>query len=295
MHRTPTGKALAITPRDIKIFQYLASYRYLRSTYLHAFVGGESETRFKERLGDLFHEGFIDRPEKQWEYADARHAPVVHEAGKRGMLVLAERNAAPTESRTFLGHTAHRQYAHSLAICECIASVELAAREVSGLRFIPWGEVLARAPAGTRAIQTPFRLPLGAGTSVVPDGFFGLEYRNAGKTGYRFFALEIDRGTMPLSRTNGNQTSYLAKLAAYRSLIREQVHKTHLGVSKLFVLTVTSSERRLREMIAHFDSSSAEGPLFLFKAVDQSGWRTPLPRLLLDPWARSGCPDLSIS
>ena len=64
---------IALTPRDIAIFQLLGNYRYLRSTYLHAFVGGASQTRFKERLGDLFHEGFIDRPEKQWELANARH------------------------------------------------------------------------------------------------------------------------------------------------------------------------------------------------------------------------------
>lgn len=296
MHRTPTGKSLTITPRDIEIFRCLASYRYLRSTYLHAFVGGDSETRFKERLGDLFHEGFIDRPGKQWEYADARHAPAVYEAGKRGTLALEQSKAGQAESRTFLARTAHRQFAHSLAICESIASVELAARSATGLRFIPWGEILGRAPETTRESSVPFKFPAAEGISIVPDGIFGLEYRLGDKTGYRFFALEIDRGTMPLSRTSGGQTSYLAKLSGYRSLIREGLHKARLGVSKLFVLTITSGERRLREMIAHCDHSCAQEPLFLFKAVEtESALRAPLPELLLAPWERAGWPALTIS
>ena len=53
MRRTPLGKRLALTARDIEIFRRLAQYRYLPSTYLHVFAGGASETRFKERLGDL--------------------------------------------------------------------------------------------------------------------------------------------------------------------------------------------------------------------------------------------------
>src|ERR1700683_3784385 len=73
MHRTRTGKRIELTSRDIEIFRLLARYRYLSSTYIHAVVGGASETRFKERLGDLFHEGYIDRPERQWELAGCRH------------------------------------------------------------------------------------------------------------------------------------------------------------------------------------------------------------------------------
>ncbi len=44
MHRTPKGKRLVITSRDMGLFRALSYYRYLRSTYLHAFVGGASET-----------------------------------------------------------------------------------------------------------------------------------------------------------------------------------------------------------------------------------------------------------
>src|SRR5277367_1181470 len=90
MHRTRTGKHIALTPRDLAIFRVLVNYRYLRSTFIHAFVGGASETRFKERLGDLFHEGYLDRPEQQWTFANCRYVPVVYEIGEGGRRALRQ-------------------------------------------------------------------------------------------------------------------------------------------------------------------------------------------------------------
>jgi hypothetical protein len=78
MRRMSQGKRIALTPRDFDIFRWLCRYRYLRSTYLHAFVGGTSETRFKERLGDLFHEGYLDRPDQQWQFSGYLSSPVVY-------------------------------------------------------------------------------------------------------------------------------------------------------------------------------------------------------------------------
>ena len=57
MTRAASGKHVELTARDIEIFKLLQRYRYLRSTFLYAFVGGKNETRFKERLGALFHDG----------------------------------------------------------------------------------------------------------------------------------------------------------------------------------------------------------------------------------------------
>ncbi len=110
--------------------------------------------------------------------------------------------AAP---RTLLSAPVHRQFAHSLLICACLASLDLAARERPDLRFIAWPEILARAPDATQSSAIPFRIPLAGGGALMPDGVFGLEYRSSGAPLYRFFALEIDRGTMPIARANPGQ------------------------------------------------------------------------------------------
>ena len=151
MRRTPTGKRLELTPRDIEIFRALARYRYLRSTYLHAFAGGASETRLKERLGDLFHEGYIDRPSRQWELANSRYQPAIYESGEGAKRALHESGIPVDDHRTFLAETAHRQFQHSLMICEVLASIELASRSSPNLRFIAWPEILGRAPKTARA------------------------------------------------------------------------------------------------------------------------------------------------
>lgn len=144
MRRAPTGKRLELTARDIEIFKLLKCYRYLRSTYIHAFVGGTSEKRFKERLGDLFHEGYIDRPTQQWEFARARYLPAVYENGAGAVRALSETGVTIDDARTFPATTAHRQFQHSLMICEILASLDLAARANPRLRFIAWPEILAR-------------------------------------------------------------------------------------------------------------------------------------------------------
>lgn len=293
MRRISSGKKLALTERDFALFRVLAEYRYLRSTYLYAFAKGASETRFKERLGDLFHEGFIDRPEKQWDFMDARSTPVVYELGERARRALAERGYPDVGARTFLGPAAHRQFVHSRLICECLASIELAAREQANLRFIAWYEILSRAPASTRSSSKPFRVPFES-TAVIPDGLFGLEYQTDRGNAYRFFALEVDRGTMPISRTDGTKTSYLAKLAGYREIVARRLHKQHWGISSLLVLTVTTNSGRLAGMLRSYREQEPS-PLFLFKAVEPKTLAVPRSELLSEPWQRAGLSVLSIS
>jgi hypothetical protein len=297
MQRARTGKRIALSPRDFAIFRRLREYRYLPSTYIHAFVGGASQTRFKERLGDLFHEGFIDRPDQQWCLSDARCAPVTHEMGEGARRALLARPDSDADARTFLASTAHRQYAHSLLICEVLASIELGAR-AAGVRFISWAEILARAPEATQRLAKPFALPQGSG-DIVPDALFGLEYANDGPKSYRFFALEIDRGTMPVVRANGSASSYLAKLEAYQRVIEGRTFKAHLGISSFLVLTVTTNEARVNTMMRSCCGRARENSAFLFKTIParalSHGLPTPDTNLFCAPWLRPGHQPLEIN
>jgi Replication-relaxation len=294
MRRTRTGKRIELTTRDLDIFRALARYRYLPSTYIHAFVGGTSQTRFKERLGDLFHEGYLDRPERQWEMADCRHRPVIHELGAGARRILDEWGIVE-EAHTWFSTSPHRQFAHSLMVCEVLASIALGIRERPDLRFIAWPEILAKAPALTRELPLPFRLPATTPSgAVVPDGLFGIEYVTSGRKTYRFFALEADRGTMPVARSKPDQTSYLRKIAAYREATAAQLPKTHWGLPNLLVLTVTTSDARLADIVLPLEEQAGSSAAFLFKAVDPSGVSAPATRLLFDPWTRAGLPSLQI-
>ena len=292
--RSPTGKRIELTDRDLDIFRWLARYRYLPSTYIHAFVGGKSETRFTERLGDLYHEGFLDRPGRQWDMSNCDNRPAIHEIDTGAKRILDEQNIVE-EPRTWFAASPHRQFSHSLMVCEVLASIELGIRAESGIRYIPWPEILAKAPPATRALAMPMSIPSAVEAGgIIPDGLFGIEYATGEKKTYRFFALEVDRGTMPIARSNPDQTSYLGKLAAYHDIVSGQIYKTHLGIPNLIVLTVTTSEPRMREVVRRIEGQADSHTPFLFKAVGPPDLRLPAPGLLSEPWARAGLPALRI-
>src|SRR5581483_4626806 len=149
MRRVSTGKRIELTERDIELFKLLNRYHYLRSNFLYAFLGGNSETRFKERLGHLYHDGrYINRPEQQWQFANCRYMPAIYELDDRGEQVLRDCGVMPNDS-PFLKKGrmgAYRQFAHELMICDCMASIELGVQSDQNLRFISWQEIIARAP-----------------------------------------------------------------------------------------------------------------------------------------------------
>lgn len=298
MKRERTGKRIELTPRDLAIFELLERYRYLRSTFIHAFVGGASETRFKERLGHLYHEGgYLNRPPEQWKIAGSRYVPVVHENTDAARRALAESGCASDGRQgSSAGGVAvgNRQFAHTLMTCEVLASIELTAAADPHLRFISSAEILAKAPEATQNSPHPLRFPRcrsGETGFVVPDGFFGLEYAINGKKSYRFFALEIDRATMPVVRSRRDQTSYLAKLMAYRDVLASEAYKSHLGLPNLLILTVTTSERHKSNMMSTLCEVTGGSTTFLFKAVgrDMPGGLTSAdPSILVAPWERAG-------
>lgn len=313
MKRQATGRRLALTARDLAIFELLERYRYLRSTFIHAFVGGASETRFKERLGDLYHEsGYLNRPEQQWETAHSRCLPVVYENSERAREVLAMygRLAERCPHMPYGASGAGRQFAHSLMICEALAAIELATVADPNLRFIAWPEILAKAPKTTRNSTYPLRLPVPSlstfsgkraawkGEFVVPDGLFGLEYLVRDEKSYRFFSLEVDRGTMPVRRSNCAQSSYLGKLLAYRDIVEGSGHKYGLGIPNLLVLTVTTSEPRKVNMMSALSEEVGSSALFLFKTVSgltpSEGDRHGSGLISSGHWERSDCPPLNV-
>ncbi len=310
MRRISTGKRVELTDRDIELFKLLSRYHYLRSNFLYAFLGGSSETRFKERLGHLYHEArYINRPEQQWQFANCRYMPVIYELDDRGERVLRERGLVQSDSPLLkkgrMG--AYRQFAHQLMICDCLASIELGVRQDPNLRFISWQEIIVKAPEKTRNVDNPFELPVSisytfprtgnthrADIKIVPDGLFGLEYMSGGQKTYRFFALEADRNTLPVKRSDLYQTSYLKKILGYRQIVILDIYKSHLGLPNLVVLNVTTNEMHMRHVMALAQELAHEGKskLFLFKTISSLGdfekAPAPTPHMLTSPWQRVG-------
>jgi Replication-relaxation len=308
MRRMATGQRIEIQPRDLEIFRLLGRYRYLRSTYIHAFVGGD-KTRLIERLGKLYHEGgYLNRPAEQWEMLDARNRPAIYENTRKSLEILpAEGLDIENSLCPIAGGGEQRQFRHALMISDILASVEIAARDIPGLRFISCAEILARAPAATLTQASPLRLPVFiahefAGGQreqmllrLIPDGLFGFEYGVGASKSYRFFALEADRGTMPAARETLQRTSCLRKMLAYREVLSGKLYKTRLGIPNLIVLTATISKPHMDTIMEVAKTISGDGlsRAFLFKTLPCSV--EPMEDVLSVPWRCSGGKVLDIA
>jgi hypothetical protein len=123
---------------------------------------------------------------------------------------------------------------------------------------------------------------------------FGLEYARDGQKTCHFFALEADRNTLPVTRSDRHQTSYLRKILDYRQIVAQNIHKSHVGLPNLFVLTVTTTEPHTANIMSLVGKLAHEGKsrLFLFKTMSSVGDfnRAPEPTAtaLTDAWLRAG-------
>ena len=82
--------------------------------------------------------------------------------------------------------------------------------------------------------------------SVVPDLVFGLQLADGER---RNFMVEIDRGTMPVRRSDPDQTIFEGKMRIYLAAHAAKEHQRQFGWRNFRVLVVTTDQRRIRSMI----------------------------------------------
>jgi hypothetical protein len=323
--RCPSGKRLVLQSRDIEIFKLLHRYRYLRSTtiwdLLPLNVRGRSFKRFQDRLTDLFHEtdtnhggAYLDWPQLQRRSFSARHTPSIYALSPAGEALLEEFGIQVPNVTDLVCDgrmNAKREFPHAMMICDTLASIELGTHADPNIRFVPWPEIMTKAPQITRCSHNPFAIPVKIShrfprTSVVvhdqfnliPDGLFGLAYTQPnGKILFRFFVLEAERR----NRVNTGSlkgSSFLKKILAYRYIIDGGIYKSQFGIPNLMVLTVVPHLARIETMTkAVIDLLGNSGsPYFLFNTIPVLGedyLAEPDQRTLLTrPWRRANMTDL---
>jgi hypothetical protein len=100
--------------------------------------------------------------------------------------------------------------------------------------------------------------------SLIPDLVLGLKFPDGSR---RCFMVEIDRGTMPVSRSDFRQTSVERKDDAYFAAYASGQHEQQFGWKNFRVLTVTTDEQRIRSMQRglrklHIQNSPGTSPFF---------------------------------
>lgn len=265
-----------ITDGDALILRQLARYRFLRSTHIAEIVG-RSLDRTNDRLCRLYHAGYVDRPRAQLDYyPTSGSAPMVYALGDLGAQLLAERGtefASFEWSRKTQG--AGRPFIeHQLEIVDFRVALERSTRGRSDVRLIHPEEIIARAPEATREKRDPFALRVGIShnereldIAVIPDLIFGLLFPDGSR---RCFMVEVDRGTMPITRANITQSSFERKMRAYLAAHAEGRHMHQFGWKAFRVLVVTTEQPRTNTMIKtlqRVDAPLSPGPALFFFAL----------------------------
>lgn len=267
--RTPTGKRLALTDRDIEVLRWLHRYRTLSAPQLIAVLEPQSHKRFIERLGDLFHEaGLINRPATQWRGFDVHCRPMTYELSAAGLRLLEHRDVVPHRAVTFSRRPRAGlivQFDHMTMVIDALLWIELETTGRTGHRFAPVDEILDRAPETTRSARNPLAVPVTLqpcaelpdlkrpwNTHIIPDALYGIEYQIDGEKRYRFFALECEN-TTPERRSSARHSPIARKRAAYEALIRSRAYRAHWGIptSNLTWSRGNRSDRELRRRKPH--------------------------------------------
>jgi hypothetical protein len=118
---------------------------------------------------------------------------------------------------------------------------------------------------------------------LIPDLIFGLRFADGSR---RCFMVEIDRGTMPISRSDLRQTSFERKMRAYLSAYAAKKHEYQFGWKTFRVLTVTTDQQRtrsLKEALRQLHVQESPGPkLFYFALRDEFRDSDPISHIWLD-------------
>lgn len=281
-----------VSKRDYEVLKLLHRYRYLRSSFIHAFVGG-SEHTLKWRLRKMYDEGYIARPQQQMYTADFNYKPLIYELDRKGEAVLSENGDLSPFYRitTRPGREAPRhQYLHDLMICDIMASIELGIKKEKKLKLMTVHEILERASEAAKNSTKPLTIKTSLGT-LTPDAVFGIIY----PTGTIFYMLEADRNNEPIRRKRLG-SSYQSKLNRYTEVIRGGLYKRHYNMkSGMVALHVTTNETHMENLI----DASINAEFNLFKTMTSLGefqkTPAPTPHMLTEPWRRKGHKDFAIN
>ena len=165
---------------------------------------------------------------------------------------------------------------HTLGISDFMVGIEMMCEKRADLKYIDPNAILANAPRQTRKARYPFRWKTRVwhdgrthNISIVPDFVFGLRSTKTGKE--KFFFLEIDNGTMPISRKDVTQTSFMRKIHSYIDTLDQDLARRRFGLPGFQVLTVTTSEKRIASIqraITTFPDRKFSANTFLLRSKE---------------------------
>lgn len=288
---------IRLTDRDRDIIMALHKYRFLTTDHLQTLTGTNSRWGMNARLRLLYDNKYIDRPKAQFAiFSHANKRPIVYALGNKGASLLSTRYGLKMPAKTYWTEKnrriRERHIEHTLGIADFMISVEEMCRTSDHLEMIDQQSILNRAPKQVRRSKYPFRWKTQIrhngkrhDIAIIPDYVFGIRDKNRKPVlNEKFYFVEIDRGTMPITRRDITQTSFMRKVLSYADTLERDLALKLFKMKGFQVLTVVNSEDRIaaiQNAITHLPEKSFSTGTFLFKVKDNgqthfpfySGWQ----------------------
>ncbi|MFY0609964.1 MAG: replication-relaxation family protein [Hyphomicrobiaceae bacterium] len=265
-----------LTDRDLEILRAVARYRFLDSGHIRLLIDG-SERNLANRLKGLFEHAYLDRPECQYDFyrPGGGSSLTVYALSDKGARVLAHHDALEFGPRVSWAHKNRKVgrpfLEHTLAISDFAVVLSAAVATNPVVELTDGQELVSRLPATTRDAAKPFRLSVPVyfksarhTIGLEPDYVFSLGFPTAGRRAY--FLVEIDRGTMPVERSDILQSSILRKFLTYGAAWQSKLHSQKFGWRNFRVLIVTGNAERAENMqeVLKRQTGGKGSPLFWF-------------------------------
>lgn len=257
-----------LTDDDAAIIRCVYRHRFVSAEDLYRLFANRSADRLSRRLTALFRAHYLDRPIAQIDrFTKGGSQPLIYGLDKEGARFLKEKFGAPigaTDWRALNRRYVRENLDHTVAISHFLIGVEVACRERPNVSYIPFEEILARAPEETRRGPYPGRWSVPVqysgprtAVNVAPDAIFGLKMTNsAGQAMSSYVFLEVDRGTMTIAPAESVRESdafmfrstVLRKLLSYAETWRQKTSQKLFSIPAARVLFVTTSVARAEAM-----------------------------------------------
>ena len=271
--RDCSSPPLRLTERDFCILTQIGQHRFLQSHLLVALIAG-SRQHLIRRLGRLYHAGFVERPRQQLQLAGLVRSTFVYcLTPKAGKALLARGSLFPSTIPKLRSAGSVFSLIHDLLASEVVVAIRISA--LSNRKEFFWHFDASEPEKTERSTpkhqQMRWRVSIGVGekrrsVSVLPDAAFVI----ADQDGWRgWFFLEFDRGTMPATRSDPDQSSFQRKILTYRETRRSGVLWNRDQIPGFRVLVVTESRKRLRSLqkVTADCFQYGESSMFLFACL----------------------------
>lgn len=253
---------LRITERDLAMVYGIYAYRALDSDQLQRLffpAKGENQrsrqVHCRQRLSLLFHHGYVMRTERAIKPSDGRK-PLIYSLDKKGAELLIQYGGIDLDEfnwrpRDSVVDTGDPFLEHLLQTNEVRIALTLAA-PVANAEVVRWvDDKTLRSRHWKDYVTLSTEQGTAQKVAIVPDGYGQLSSFNQHKEQANdYFFFEVDLGTSTGWASDSQQRSWGRKIRAYLEYYTSGMYQARYGTQSLRILTATTSERRLRHLMA---------------------------------------------